>query len=556
MKSQQAALSPAPTPAAASQEAFSPEASAAADWPAVLAETLWAYPSDSHLRATNGLQGATPAVAPRSESASASMNVSTLPVGLFASVNPQDFRLPAADESQKTPLSPTFISVQQSSPMECTLSSTTRVTDEEALAAAASGKVSMVPVRQVPGNAGAISATMDAYTAPVTSKAEGAEGTSAAAQEASRFDDQQKKRLGLPQYGRRAKLRMRPNKACRRSHAASQASAKGQQHRRLRHLTSLVKDDIKAVRDGQGQGPDSAAASQYSRLDALQQLCDLTKWPGYASGCQGDALKPFPLQEGCIHPGWQDVVPCQSSIVAVYQALELGNLDLIVHFPGAGTREPATLRQLAEVPFEDLCRQLAHSSQSCVNAMTFMKADGDACHLTMLKHTGLIALLGSVYFQQKGRDPTLCGKTGRELLAFTAPMASYPSVNELKAFIKLDARQTWLARNLWAQICSTVECLEAERQRLVCILNSADVQLQARHMYEGSQACRISRAMGIAAQITENEKLQQAAVRRGCRIFVWQICSPDNAARLICASSPYAPDLTAALRTIAATTSR
>ena len=55
-----------------------------------------------------------------------------------------------------------------------------------------------------------------------------------------------------------------------------------------------------------------------------------------------------------------------------------------------------------------------------------------------------------------------------------------------------------------------------------------------------------------AAQLGLNKKLQQAAVCRACRVFTWQICSPDNGARLICASSPYGPDLTAALRAVAA----
>ena len=83
-------------------------------------------------------------------------------------------------------------------------------------------------------------------------------------------------------------------------------------------------------------------------------------------------------------------MPCQSSIVAIYQALEDGNLDLPLRYTPEGASAPSTLRQLAALPFQHTVGKLAQSTKACINAMTFMKADGDACHLSMLNHTGAL----------------------------------------------------------------------------------------------------------------------------------------------------------------------
>ena len=95
------------------------------------------------------------------------------------------------------------------------------------------------------------------------------------------------------------------------------------------------------------------------------------------------------LQEGCVHPGWRDVLPCQTSIAAIYEALEQGNLDLPLQYAPEGPTEPLSLRQLAELPLQAVFGRLTQSARACANALTFMQADGDACHLSMLRHTGM-----------------------------------------------------------------------------------------------------------------------------------------------------------------------
>ena len=81
--------------------------------------------------------------------------------------------------------------------------------------------------------------------------------------------------------------------ACRWKYCAT---LQGQEQRRLRHVASLVEGDIAATVDGLALGPCPAAASQYSRLDVLQKLCDLTRLPGCRSSCQDDYTGMIRLQ--------------------------------------------------------------------------------------------------------------------------------------------------------------------------------------------------------------------------------------------------------------------
>lgn len=52
------------------------------------------------------------------------------------------------------------------------------------------------------------------------------------------------------------------------------------------------------------------------------------------------AMCSLELQEGCLHPGWSEVLPCRTSIVAIYEALEAGNLDLLVQYISERPAEP------------------------------------------------------------------------------------------------------------------------------------------------------------------------------------------------------------------------
>lgn len=101
------------------------------------------------------------------------------------------------------------------------------------------------------------------------------------------------------------------------------------------------------------------------------------------------AMCSLELQEGCLHPGWREVLPCRTSIVAIYEALEAGNLDLPVQYISERPAEPWNLQQLAELPLQVIIGRLTQSTRACVNALAFMQADGDVCYLSMLKHTGM-----------------------------------------------------------------------------------------------------------------------------------------------------------------------
>lgn len=109
------------------------------------------------------------------------------------------------------------------------------------------------------------------------------------------------------------------------------------------------------------------------------------------------ATRCLDLQEGCLHAGWRDVLPCRTSIVAVYEALEAGNLHLPVQYASERQAEPVFLQQLAQLPLQVVIARLSQSTGACVNALAFTQADGDACHLSMLRHTGTGCAAGNPF---------------------------------------------------------------------------------------------------------------------------------------------------------------
>ena len=95
------------------------------------------------------------------------------------------------------------------------------------------------------------------------------------------------------------------------------------------------------------------------------------------------------LQRMLVHPGWHAVVPCQSSIAMVYLSLETGSLDLGVDVEPAG-QKVSTVRELLQVPTADMQQVMLSSIQTCANAKAFKRADMDECHLSMMKHAGML----------------------------------------------------------------------------------------------------------------------------------------------------------------------
>ncbi|KAK9830835.1 hypothetical protein WJX74_009251 [Apatococcus lobatus] len=376
--------------------------------------------------------------------------------------------------------------------------------------------------------------------------------TATEAQSASRIQS------GLSQYGARATARLRPFKYSKRRKLVAPEqdddSPPGADFvkaaQRQRHVASLTQLDVAAVVDNLRR-PDGSNCGFPDRLEALQRLSDLTRMPGCRARRLSELLKWRNFQGLCVHPGWHAVLPCRHSIVKVYEALESNSLQLPVHLMLAG-QTIQTLQELLTAPQEQFVSMLTEGTSRIVNAMTFMQHEGDDCHQRAMSDAGTVGLLGAVWCYDKG-----LGLTGHDLLDASASRSSRgstqpPSTIELKAFLRLDRRQVQLTRKVWAETCRAVEELETERRNLLSVISPADVQhLAWQQPTSTTQSSRAQLVMNHAAKLAENARLQQEIVRHGSRVFIWQVCTPDTAARINLRTYPAVPDLVATLRAVA-----
>ena len=117
--------------------------------------------------------------------------------------------------------------------------------------------------------------------------------------------------------------------------------------------------------------------------------------------------------------------------------------------------------------------------------------------------------------------------------------------------MKLDAGQRKLACKLWAHACHQVQQLELERLELLSNFNPFDAQPAAWQAPFGAHMPRRSKAVEQSVKLAENARLQLEVIRNASLVWIWQVCSPDNGARLICRASPDVPDVISALRALA-----
>lgn len=89
-----------------------------------------------------------------------------------------------------------------------------------------------------------------------------------------------------------------------------------------------------------------------------------------------------------VHPGWHEVVPCKSTIVQVYAALERGDLDLPVSLTTGRNGSFTTLRQMATIPLSQQLDMFADASSKIFNAMHLKLSMGDMCDQAVMKLAG------------------------------------------------------------------------------------------------------------------------------------------------------------------------
>ncbi|KAK9836517.1 hypothetical protein WJX74_002108 [Apatococcus lobatus] len=358
------------------------------------------------------------------------------------------------------------------------------------------------------------------------------------------------------QYGGRAKLQLR---SAKRQAVKDEASTSAQDpsrdvrqaaKRRPPPVQSLTEMEVAANVESLQQPAGPASGSHVRRLETIQHLTDLTRLPGSELSHPNDDLRRLSLQRMHVHPGWHAVVPCESSIAMVYLSLETGNLDLGIDLEPAG-QKVSTVRELLQVPSADMQRVILSSIQTCANAKAFKREDMDECHLSMMRHAGMLGLLCSVSVTCQQVDPTLTGKALLDMQ--TGPAQQPPDFDEVKTSLRLAPQQVVMARKIWHMVCSTVEQLESERQALLSSVCPVDVQPSAWQQPTGLQPTYLSRVMDRAAKLTDNARLQQEVVRNAGRLWFWEANNPDTGARIICRSSPGCPDVFGTLRVVGST---
>lgn len=71
----------------------------------------------------------------------------------------------------------------------------------------------------------------------------------------------------------------------------------------------------------------------------------------------------------------------------VYLSLQTGNLDLRVDLEPNG-RKISTMRELLQLPTEEMQQVMLSSIQTCANAKAFKRENMDGCHLSMMRSAG------------------------------------------------------------------------------------------------------------------------------------------------------------------------
>lgn len=112
-----------------------------------------------------------------------------------------------------------------------------------------------------------------------------------------------------------------------------------------------------------------------------------------------------------------------------------------------------------------------------------------------------------------------------------------------QASMELSGTQTRIAQKVWGDASQTLSQLEFERTAILSRVDAAGQQ--AAFPQTATRTCQLLQQV---AELSENAQLQLEVARNASRKFVWQVCSPDNLARLCCFYWPVFPDLMHCLR--------
>ncbi|KAK9866125.1 hypothetical protein WJX84_004040 [Apatococcus fuscideae] len=244
--------------------------------------------------------------------------------------------------------------------------------------------------------------------------------------------------------------------------------------RRPRHLSSLREVELGAIVAALQQPPGHEASGQLECLAALEEMATITKMPGNGRLTQAEKLRRFSFQRMFVQPGWNAIIPCSATITQVYLALATGKMDLDIQLSEVVHGRQKSLRDLATIPESQHVPLFAEMSRRIVNAMHFKRAEDDAAHRTSLKYTGVVGLLGSVFFRPKG-SLHFHGKNlldGRPKPTETES----PDPSAMKRVLHLDDCQIEMARPVWRQASAQLGKLQAQRAEILSQIQLNDTQ--------------------------------------------------------------------------------
>ncbi len=118
----------------------------------------------------------------------------------------------------------------------------------------------------------------------------------------------------------------------------------------------------------------------------------------------------------------------------------------------------------------------------------------------------------------------------------------------LQDALQLDESQIQMAKSIWQRVSCELAILQAERESVLESINRQDMKPLAPSLQGTLKAAATLELLEQVSKLSKNGDLQHELLRHASCLVVWQICSPDTIARVMCHSWPAFPDLLGLLK--------
>ena len=122
----------------------------------------------------------------------------------------------------------------------------------------------------------------------------------------------------------------------------------------------------------------------------------------------------------------------------------------------------------------------------------------------------------------------------------------------LQATVGLDSYQTRIVHRVWSEASEALAKLREEQAEITSQMGSFYEHPTTQSCSERMACFRDGTLLRQVADLSENARLQAEVAINAIRKLVWQVCSPENMARLMCFNWPYIPDFLYCVQSLAA----